>query len=211
MSRPNDFYQFIPGWFPLNWPDLLEKYPDDSNHNWLAVLNSRQLSILLSVTNMVLPWYWLWGVGKQDETARAGILEFKSQLERDLMAVLSIDDLIKTNLMLWAATTGTTIDRDHPENYLTGEYAPASSVISELDNIDDAVGLLQINIREQLELSVAQLELSVAQLVTVNTRLDEIRLALEAQVGGDPASLEDELEGISTTISTVATILGVLA
>lgn len=113
------------------------------------------------------------------------------------------DDFLKTQLRIEVALTGQTIDLDHPENYLSGELSGSSSVIEELDNIDDAMGALRISLREALDGAVGELE-------AVNTNLDEIRAAIAAQTTGDPEDLADDLEGIMNTISTIAGILGVV-
>lgn len=196
-----DSKQTIVGFYRLNWQQLLAEIPDNDNLYKMVVLNNRELSIALSCINIVKQPH-SWGL-KKDDPVWFEVLTFVDQLERNLMAVLSVDDLIKTNLMLWSALTGTTIDRDHPESYLTGELDPGSSVVEELDNIDDAVGALRISLREALDGAVGELE-------TVNTHLDEIRAAIAAQTTGDPEDLADDLEGIMNTISTIAGILGVV-
>lgn len=189
-----DSKQTVVGFYRLNWQQLLTENPDNDNLYKMVVLNNRELSVALSCINIVKQPH-SWGL-KRDDPGWLDVLTFVEQLERNLMAVLSVDDLIKTNLMLWSAMTGVTIDRDHPENYLSGELDPASSVIAELDNIDDAVGALRIELK-------AQLESAVAQLVAIKD-------AIAAQSTGDPEQLADDLEGIVNTIQTVATVLGAL-
>lgn len=196
-----DSKQTVVGFYRLNWQQLLTENPDNDNLYKMVVLNNRELSVALSCINIVKQPH-SWGL-KRDDPGWLDVLTFVEQLERNLMAVLSVDDLIKTNLMLWSAITGTTIDRDHPENYLSGELEPTPSVIEELGHIDGALGALQTSLREVLDDAVEELE-------TVNTNLDNIRAAIAAQAAGNPEELADELSGIVQTISTVATILGAL-
>lgn len=226
MSRPNDFYQFIPGWQPLDWYKLLAEIPDGDNYNWLVILSSRQLSILRSLVNMVLPWYWLWQIPKSDNAGQKAVLDFKYRLERDLMAVLSVEDLIKTNLMLVAALTGEVINRDTPANYLSGEYDP-TGVQPQLATINTTVGTIKTAVDTTnsrlstinttlgtTNTNIANIKTSVdtgntnqhTDITNLIAKLEEIKDVLGA---ADPDSLADELSDIATNLTAVATILGV--
>ena len=189
--------------YPLNWYQLLEEIEDDDNKNKLVVLDNRQLSVLHSLVNLILPYYWIWGVEKTDSEGRTAISDFKEKLEADLMAVLNIDDLIKTNLMLVAALTGETIDRDHPENYMAGSYTP-TGLTPTVELTNTALGTLDTTVSGAL----------TTHNETFNSMLEQIELiqaSLATMAGKSPDDLADDLEGIASTISTIATILGVVA
>lgn len=194
--------------YPLNWPALLAEIPDDDNHYKMVVLDNRELTVALSAINILTRCPWAWGV-KKDDPVWGDILAFRDGLEAALMAVLSIDDLIKTNLMLVAAMTGQTIDRDHPEDYLTGEYDP-DGLTPATASIASTVAALDEHTGERLGDINAAVEDVRSTLSDTIDKLEEIRQAIVAQAGGDPESLADDLEGIASTISTVATILGAL-
>jgi hypothetical protein len=188
--------------YPLNWYQLLEEIATDDNKNKLVVLDNRQLSVLHSLVNLILPYYWIWGIEKTDSEGRTAISDFKEKLEADLMAVLNIDDLIKTNLMLVAALTGETIDRDHPENYMAGSYTP-TGLTPTVELTNTALGTLDTTVSGAL----------TTHNETFNSMLEQIELiqaSLATMAGKSPDDLADDLEGIASTISTIATILGVV-
>jgi len=195
-----DTKQTVVGFYRLNWQQLQAEIPDDDNHYKIIVLDNRELSVALASINIVkLPHAW--GL-KKDDPVWLEALAFVDQLERNLMAVLSVDDLIKTNLMIVAALTGETIDRDHPENYMAGEYAPAG-LTPTVELTNTALGTLDTTVstgftaqNEALDSMLAQIELIQASLATI--------------AGTSPDDLADDLEGIASTISTIATILGVV-
>jgi len=201
MPNRND-YHLIPGLWSLSWYQLLQEIPEDQNKNWIAILNSRQLSVLLSLTNMILPWYWLWTVNKNDQSARLAVLDFKSQLERGLMAVLSVDDLIKTQLMLVAALTGEVIDRDHPENYMTGEYDPVGLHV-DLGTINTTIGAG--NTAQHTDLGTINTTIEAGNtaqhtdLGTINTTVGTIKTAVD--------TTNSRLSTINTTVGTTNTNL----
>lgn len=230
MSRPNNYYQFIPGWQPMNFIGLNLSYPDDINRNWLAVLNSKDLSVLLSLVNMVVPWYWLWQIPKADLDNRQALLDYKAELEHKLMAVLSIDDLIKTNLMLVAALTGESINRDNPAAYLTGTYDPTgieptlsagnTARHTDLSAINTTIGTVKTAVDTTnsrlttINTTIGTVKTSIdtgntnqhTDITNLIAKLEEIKDVLEA---ADPDSLADELSDIATNLTAVATILGV--
>lgn len=180
--------------FPLSWEQLQTEIPDDDNYYKMAILSNRELSVVLSVVNIVTRVPWAWGI-KKDDPVWIDILEFRDGIEAALMAVLNVDDLIKTNLMLVSAITGEEFDLDHPENYLTGNYAPESGLtpVTEANNPNEAIGNV------------------ITALGDITTQLEEIVTAISNQATGDPEQLADDLEGIVNTIQTVATVLGALA
>jgi hypothetical protein len=187
--------------YPLNWYQLQDEIPDDDNKYKVVILDNRQLSVLHSVVNTFLPYYWVWGISRYDPAGRAAVLEYKCQLEETLMSVLSVDDLIKTNLMIVAAITGQTVDLDNPETHLAGDYTP--------NGLTPAVTTVGGMFDEKL----SDINTNVAGIVTTIgdqiDKLEEIRSAIAAQAT-DPEQLAGDLEGIANTIQTVATILGVL-
>lgn len=229
-SRPNDHYQFIPGWQPLSWQGLMSSYPDDIDHFWLVCLSGKQLSVLLSLVNMVVPWYWLWQIDKTDTSSQSALKDFKNNLERDLMAVLSIDDLIKTNLMLVAALTGESINRDNPAAYLTGTYDPTgieptlsagnTARHTDLSAINTTIGTVKTAVDTTnsrlttINTTIGTVKTSIdtgntnqhTDITNLIAKLEEIKDVLEA---ADPDSLADELSDIATNLTAVATILGV--
>lgn len=106
-------------------------------------------------------------------------------------------DLLTTNLMIVSALTGDTIDRDHPENHLTGEYATDGLRPVIETGFENNVGAFNT----QTDFIIAELQDIEAQLLSI----------AETIASGGSGNLEDELEGIQSTISTIGTILGVLA
>jgi hypothetical protein len=112
------------------------------------------------------------------------------------------NDLLTTNLMVVSALTGDTIDRDHPENHLTGEYNPTG--LTETAVITNTrLNTINTTINDRLAVTNQHLSDQIS-------KLEEIRQVLLTIAGNEPSDIADELVGIAETVGDVALILGAM-
>lgn len=113
------------------------------------------------------------------------------------------DQFIKSQLRIEAALTGVTVDLDDIEGLFAGEFTP-DGLQPTIELTNTALGTLDTTVSGTMATQEATFEDILAQVELIRTALDTI-------AGTSPEDLADNLEGIASTISTIATILGVVA
>lgn len=209
MANKKD-YVLIPGGLNLDWQALFDVYPDDANKCYLVALDGRQLSVLHDLLSAI-KWYWLWAIDKEDEQARADVLDFKNELENCLMSGCSVEELIKTQRMIAAALAGQSVDllSDLPDNVDFTEIG-VSPRLAEIDGALDTGNSQQNtnlgNIRTQMASGQTQLH---NDMDTLNGHLEAIVQEL-TELSEDAASenIAEKLEGLAQKVQIVAAVLG---
>jgi len=200
VSRQNENYQFIPGWKSLNWEQL--KNTDDTC--FLVALDGQMLSILLSLVDMVLPWYWLWQIDKQDNTSKSELRNFIARLEFCLMAGCEVENLIKTNLMILSALSGQEIDLD--ADLPTGNYTAASAVSGAIGTQTDTQHTDAGDLRTRLEADTTSIVNSLAEIRDAMTAINQT-----ITENGGVGDLTEQIDQVEELLNGIGTILGAAA
>ena len=192
-------YVLAPGGLNLDWYALLSTIPDEANKCYLVALDNRQLSVLHNLVSVFLPWYWLWNVKRNDQTARTAIQDFTEHLQECLMSGCSVEDLIKTQRMLIAEVSGTSVDLDSP--LPTGVYSPVG-LANKFTFAGDNIAKIASDGNDQQTIDLNAIKTAIEN---VQAELSNIKTAIES---GD---LEDDLANVWGKLAEIVTILGAVS
>lgn len=184
---------------------FMEEY-FNSDCQWLVALTDWDLSILLSLLR-----YASWEARWINHADFQEILWQVQRLEHCLMSGCQVSDLIKTNLMLYAAISGQTVDLDaalpngsFSVDGLTPKFEGNNG------NITEAVEALSTDL-SSMTISIGDVELPTGLTDAINaitTALSDIKTEI---TGLDVTEdLEDDLANVWGKLDDIATILGAI-